>query len=74
MQTKLIELLNEKNLKYKDIANILNISEKQMGYKIRGKVPFKSNEMFALSKYFRLPLDDIFLDKMCQNGTKSKQE
>ena len=74
MQTKLIELLNDRNLKYKDIANILNISEKQTGYKIRGKVPFKSNEMFILSNYFGLPLDDIFLNKMCQNGTNQKQE
>lgn len=74
MQTKLIELLNDRNLKYKDIASLLNISEKQMGYKIRGKVPFKSNEMFILSNYFGLPLDDIFLDKMYQNGTSNNQE
>lgn len=74
MQTKLISILNDRNMKYGDIAKILNISEKQTGLKIRGKAPFKSTEMFKLSEYFGLPLDDIFLNNMYQNGTLKQKE
>lgn len=73
MQTKLIKILHDRNMKYKDLAHILNISEKQLGYKINGKVPFKSNEMFIISDYFKMKLDDIFLPSMYENGTKFKQ-
>ena len=72
MQTKLIELLNEKNMKYQDIANILKISKKQAGFKIKGKAPFKGREMFVLSNYFGLPIEDIFLNSLYQNGTKNE--
>ena len=73
MQTKLIEILHKNNMKYKDLASILNISEKQAGYKINGKVPFKSNEMFVISEYFNLKLDDIFLPSMYENSTCQKE-
>ena len=61
--------MNDHNLKNKDIARILDISEKQVGLKIRGKVPFKDREMFCLSHFFNKTVDDIFLDPMYENGT-----
>ena len=73
MQTKLISLMNDHNLKNKDIARILAISEKQVGLKIRGKVPFKDREMFCLSHFFNKTVDDIFLDPMYENGTLSNE-
>ena len=69
MQTKLILLMKENNVTIKDLASKLNISEKQMGLKIKGKTIFKSTEMFIISNIFKKPMDQIFLPPMYENRT-----
>lgn len=71
MQTNLIILLKEKNLTQHWLADLLGISDKQIGEKIKGNVPFKSDEMFKVSNYFNLPIEDIFLPRMYENSTKN---
>lgn len=41
------------NLKYKQLAEILNITPQAYGLKENGKTPFKDNEKTALVKYFK---------------------
>ena len=69
MQTKLILLMKEKGVTNKEIANILGISEKQIGLKIKGESDFKSSEMFKIADYFKKPINEIFLPSMYENGT-----
>ena len=69
MQKKLILLMKERDVTNKELANILGISEKQISLKIRGDVDFKSTEMFKIADYFKIPIGDIFLPIMYENGT-----
>lgn len=70
MQEKLIILMKEHNVTNKKLADIIGVSEKQMGYKIKGKNDFKSSEMFKIANYFNVNIDDIFLPSMYDNRTK----
>lgn len=69
MQEKLIILLKQKDLTQHWLATLLNISDKQVGKKINGEVPFKSDEMFKVADYFSMKIEDIFLPRMYENGT-----
>lgn len=74
MQGKLILLMKENNITNKQLAQILSISEKQIGKKIRGECDFKSKECFILSEYFNKSIEEIFLPSMYENGTNNKKE
>ena len=74
MQTKLILLKEENHLTNKKMAKILGISAKQYRRKEQGLAPFKMNEMFTLSKYFKIKIEDIFLPLKHQNGAKVTKE
>jgi len=74
MQKKLILLLKEKNITQRKLAEIIGISEKQMTCKIKGKTNFLGDEMFAISDFFKLPIEEIFLPSLYQNGTNKKEE
>lgn len=71
MQTKLLVLLKENGLTQHWLAEFLEISDKQIGEKIKGNVPFKSDEMFKISNYFNLAIENIFLPRMYENRTKN---
>lgn len=71
MQTKLILLKEENHLTNEKMAKILGISAKQYRKKEQGLAPFKMNEMFILSKYFKKKIEDIFLPLTHQNGAKT---
>ncbi len=68
MQEKLILLRTEKGIKQKTLATILGITPKQYRAKELGKVKFNGDEMFLISGYFKLPIDQIFLPTIHQNG------
>ena len=74
MQEKLIILLKQKDLTQHWLANLLDISDKQVGKKIMGDVKFNGDEMFKIADYFKLKVDDIFLPTTHQNGDISNQE
>ncbi|MGM0940323.1 MAG: helix-turn-helix transcriptional regulator [Bacillota bacterium] len=62
-QWNLIRLRKERNLTQYDMKNLLNISKDAYGMKERGNAQFTMDEMFILSKYFDLPLEQIFLPR-----------
>lgn len=71
MQSKLLLLLKQNNLTQHWLAELLKISDKQIGKKINGNVPFKSDEMFIIADYFNKKIEDIFLPRMYVNGTRN---
>lgn len=71
MQKKLILLLKENNITQRKLAEIIGISEKQIARKLKGETNFLGDEMFKISDFFGLPIEEIFLPSMYQNGTKT---
>lgn len=63
MQINLIVLRKKNNISQKDLAVLLNISETQYGKKERGQAEFTQDEMFLLSDYFKLKMEEIFLPR-----------
>lgn len=70
MQEKLIKLRKVYNVRQKDLAEYLNITKRTYCNKEKGISQFTSDEMFALSKYFKKALEEIFLPSTYQNGNK----
>jgi len=68
VQDKLIILMKNKGVTQKELAQLIGITPKQFGYKIRGIAKFDGDEMFEISKYFNEKVDDIFLPTTHQNG------
>lgn len=68
MQEKLIILRKVHHVRQKELADYLNISLRAYSNKENGTSKFTSDEMFALSKYFRKPMEEIFLPTGYQNG------
>ena len=60
----------ERGLSMADMARILGISETSYLAKENDKRNWKSDEMFALRKYFKLPLDEIFFGKEVSRVTQ----
>lgn len=69
MQSKLWELQKRDNLSDIQMGKIIHRTAKQYKKKLMGEVPFNQDEMYLLSYYFKLPIDDIFLDRVRQNGS-----
>ncbi len=70
MQEKLVKLRKVYNVRQKDLAEYLNITKRTYCNKEKGISQFTSDEMFALSKYFKKSLEEIFLPSTYQNGNK----
>ena len=67
MQGKLIIIRKSNNITQKALAQLLHISEVQYGKKEKGRVEFTQDEMFTISDFFNMKIDDIFLPR---NATK----
>ena len=74
MQEKLIKLRKVYNVRQKDLAEYLNITKRTYCNKEKGISQFTSDEMFALSKYFKKSLEEIFLPSTYQNGNKENRQ
>lgn len=61
MQTKLIALRKERGVTQREIAQMIKVSIKTYSKKELGKSEFTMNEMFEISNYFKLTIEDIFL-------------
>lgn len=68
MQTKLIVLRKLNNVTQQELADYLKITLKTYSKKEQGISKFTSDEMFALSVYFKKSLEDIFLPTTHQIG------
>lgn len=73
MQIKLYDIRrNKKHMTQEDIANYLGISTKAYRDKELSRYPFTQDEMFKLSSLFGMKIDDIFLPRKYQFGTKRR--
>ena len=63
MQENLILLRKNNSITQKKLAEILDISEVQYGKKEKGIAAFTQDEMFIISDYFGLKVDNIFLPR-----------
>lgn len=63
---------NQKHLTQKELAAMLGISTKSYRDKELGHQQFTQDEMFKISDIFNAKLEDIFLPRKYQNGTRNK--
>ena len=68
VQEKLEKLRKVYGYSKKDMAIFLDINEKTYRQKINGESPFLADEMFAISKLFKKPIEEIFLPRTYQFG------
>lgn len=61
MQHKLYALRKEKNVTQEELADLIGKSIVTYRNKERSRVPFDSDEMFIISKFFGKKMEDIFL-------------
>lgn len=70
MQDKLILIRKQRGITQKDLADYIGISKNQYSSKERGKYDFYCNEMFKISEYLNLKIEDIFVPTIHQKGVK----
>lgn len=70
MQDKLILLRKHNNLTQSELADSIGISTRNYADKELGKKAFSLDEAFKISDYFNLTLNEIFLPRTPQNGSK----
>lgn len=68
MQEKLILLRKKIGVTQESLSKLLKINPKTYSAKELGKTEFSMNEMFKISEYFGMPIEDIFLPRILQNG------
>lgn len=73
MQWNILRLRKLSKKTQKEMAKILGIHFTSYSRKERGKVVFTAEELFSLSQYYGVKIDDIFLHKDCTNNAKTKQ-
>lgn len=59
-QWNLIRLRSDRGLKQKDMAKMLGVTDETYGMKERGQHQFQMDEMFVISHFFHVPIEDIF--------------
>lgn len=68
MQEKLIMIRKKRKISQDFMAELLHINPKTYSYKELGKTEFSMNEMFIISKYLNMEIEDIFVPSLLQNG------
>lgn len=61
MQEKLAAIRRYHNITQKEMAELIGIDLRTYINKEKGVSQFKANEMFAISRKFQRPIDEIFL-------------
>lgn len=64
MYWKLVALRSKHNMSQQDMARLLDISVRSYGMKERAQREFKLEEVYKISKCFKLKIEDIFFDSM----------
>lgn len=67
-QAKLEILRKSKGLTQKDLADVLGFTRRTYINKIKGSTEFTATEMFKLSRYFNMNIEDIFSPPTHQIG------
>ena len=71
MQEKLLLIRKNRNISQKELADFIGISTNQYSAKENGKYNFNCDEMFKISNFLDMNIEDIFLPTKHQNGVKS---
>lgn len=74
MQEKLMLIRKKKNITQQVFADLIGISVNQYSLKENGKYNFDCDEMFEISRYLDMPIEEIFLPSKHQNGVKNDKE
>jgi predicted transcriptional regulator len=64
MYPELAKLMAFKNMKHKDIASILGISQQATSKKLKGETEFRYSEMQKIKEYFKEDYPDITMDQI----------
>ena len=63
-----MSLRKQRKLSQPSMAKIIGVHRVSYTNKELGKLEFTQDEMFKISNYFGLPIDQIFLPRSHQNG------
>lgn len=74
MQEKLILIRKNRNISQQELADLINISLNQYSNKEKGKYKFNCDEMFEISHYLNLKIEEIFLPTTHQFGVKTMKK
>jgi len=64
MYPELAKLMAFRNMKHKDIAAILDVSQQAASLKLKGKTEFKRSEMLKIKEYFKSYYPEITMDQI----------
>lgn len=74
MQEKLLIMRKKNHVTGQQMASLLGITPQAYHQKEFGKRPFNINEMFKISDFFKLSIEEIFLPHELQNGVKKEEK
>lgn len=72
LQNKLISLRMSKRITQQEMAKMLGVDVRTYVNKEHGITQFKANEMFAISREFNQPIEEIFLPTNFMNHEEFK--
>jgi len=74
MQEKLLLIRKNRNISQKELADLIGISTNQYSAKENGKYNFNCDEMFKISNFLNMNIEDIFLPNKHQNGVGNNSQ
>ena len=64
MYPELAKLMAYRNMKHKDLASILSISQQAASLKLKGKTEFRRSEMQKIKEFFKEFYPEITMDQI----------
>ena len=64
MYPELLKLMGYKNMKHKDLAKIIGVSQQAASKKIRGETEFKRSEMQKIKAFFQKDFPEITMEQI----------
>lgn len=74
MQEKLLLIRKNRNISQKELADLIGISTNQYSAKENGKYNFNCDEMFKISNFLDMNIEDIFLPIKHQSGVENNSQ
>jgi predicted transcriptional regulator len=64
MYPELVKLMAYTDMKHKDLAKIIGVSQQATSKKIKGESDFKGSEMQKIKEHFKAKFPDITMDQI----------
>jgi len=64
MYPELVKLMAYTNMKHKDLAKVIGVSQQATSKKIKGETEFKASEMYKIKEHFKAKFPDITVDQI----------